>query len=65
MATATVSAGGKTIKRDIAFTWTGMDKKGNKVQGKSLAPDEAALRADLRRQVAEQRWRHRQVRPVA
>ncbi|MBK6598357.1 MAG: type II secretion system F family protein [Proteobacteria bacterium] len=50
MATATVSAGGKTIKRDVAFTWTGMDKKGNKVQGKSLAPDEAALRADLRRQ---------------
>ena len=27
-----------------------MDKKGNKVSGKSLAPDEAALRADLRRQ---------------
>jgi type IV pilus assembly protein PilC len=27
-----------------------MDKKGNRVKGKSLAPDEAALRADLRRQ---------------
>jgi type IV pilus assembly protein PilC len=27
-----------------------MDKKGNRVSGKSLAPDEAALRADLRRQ---------------
>jgi type IV pilus assembly protein PilC len=27
-----------------------MDKKGNKVSGKSLAPDEVALRADLRRQ---------------
>jgi type II secretory pathway component PulF len=27
-----------------------MDKKGNKVTGKSLAPDEAALRAELRRQ---------------
>jgi type IV pilus assembly protein PilC len=27
-----------------------MDKKGNKVSGKSLAPDESALRADLRRQ---------------
>ncbi|HTU67006.1 MAG TPA: type II secretion system F family protein [Steroidobacteraceae bacterium] len=27
-----------------------MDKKGNKVSGKSLAPDETALRADLRRQ---------------
>src|SRR5689334_17566580 len=45
-ATATV----KTIKRDIPFNWEGMDKKGNRVKGKSLAPDEAALRADLRRQ---------------
>ena len=45
-ATATV----KTIKRDIPFTWEGMDKKGNSVKGKSLAPDELALRADLRRQ---------------
>ena len=27
-----------------------MDKKGNRVSGKRLAPDEAALRADLRRQ---------------
>jgi len=40
----------KTIKRDVPFTWEGMDKKGNRVKGKSLAPDEAALRADLRRQ---------------
>jgi type IV pilus assembly protein PilC len=45
-ATATV----KTIKRDIPFSWEGMDKKGNRVKGKSLAPDESALRADLRRQ---------------
>jgi type IV pilus assembly protein PilC len=45
-ATATV----KTIKRDMPFTWEGMDRKGNRVKGKSLAPDEAALRADLRRQ---------------
>jgi type IV pilus assembly protein PilC len=45
-ATATV----KTIKRDVPFNWEGMDKKGNRVKGKSLAPDEAALRADLRRQ---------------
>ena len=44
------SASVKTIKRDIAFQWEGMDKKGNRVKGKSLAPDEAALRADLRRQ---------------
>ncbi|MEP7243280.1 MAG: type II secretion system F family protein [Gammaproteobacteria bacterium] len=40
----------KTIKRDIPFTWEGMDKKGNRVKGKSLAPDEGALKADLRRQ---------------
>jgi type IV pilus assembly protein PilC len=40
----------KSIKRDIPFQWEGMDKKGNRVKGKSLAPDEAALRADLRRQ---------------
>src|SRR5215510_263330 len=40
----------KTIKRDVSFQWEGMDKKGNRVKGKSLAPDEAALRADLRRQ---------------
>src|SRR5688572_12870801 len=51
MATA-VSATGirKGIKRDVPFTWTGMDKKGNRVSGKSLAPDEASLKADLRRQ---------------
>src|SRR6185503_11627279 len=40
----------KTIKRDTPFSWEGMDKKGNRVKGKSLAPDETALRADLRRQ---------------
>jgi type IV pilus assembly protein PilC len=46
-ATATV----KTLKRpDIAFAWEGRDKKGTKVKGNSLAPDENALRADLRRQ---------------
>src|SRR6201986_2471133 len=40
----------KSIKRDVPFRWEGRDKKGNKVKGKSVAPDEAALRADLRRQ---------------
>src|SRR5262245_41765923 len=45
-ATATV----RTLKRDIAFNWEGMDKKGNRIKGRSLAPDEMALRADLRRQ---------------
>src|SRR5688572_22185423 len=50
MATAVATAGAKGVKRDIPFSWSGMDKKGNKVSGKSLAPDESALRADLRRQ---------------
>ncbi len=43
MATAVATSGGKTIKRDVPFSWTGMDKKGNRVSGKSLAPDEVAL----------------------
>ena len=45
-ATATV----RTIKRDIPFAWEGRDKRGNRVKGKSLAPDESALRIELRRQ---------------
>jgi type IV pilus assembly protein PilC len=50
MATAVATAGAKTVKRDIPFSWSGMDKKGNRVSGKSLAPDESALRSELRRQ---------------
>ena len=50
MATAVATGGAKGIKRDVPFSWSGMDKKGNRVSGKSLAPDESALRADLRRQ---------------
>jgi type IV pilus assembly protein PilC len=38
------------LKQDIPFTWEGMDKKGNRVTGKSLAASETSLRADLRRQ---------------
>jgi len=45
-ATATV----RTIKRDVPFAWEGRDKRGARIKGKSLAPDEAALRAELRRQ---------------
>ena len=45
-ATATV----RTIKRDIPFSWEGRDKRGARIKGRSLAPDEAALRAELRRQ---------------
>jgi type IV pilus assembly protein PilC len=40
----------KSIRKDIPYVWTGKDKKGKTVKGRSLAPDEAALRADLRRQ---------------
>ena len=45
-ATATV----KAIKRDLPFSWEGRDKRGQRVKGKSLAPDEGALRVELRRQ---------------
>src|SRR6202162_1005833 len=37
-------------KKDIQFLWEGKDKRGNKVRGKTLAVNEAAVRADLRRQ---------------
>ena len=40
-ATATV----KAIKRDIPFAWEGRDKRGARIKGKSLAPDEQTLRA--------------------
>jgi type IV pilus assembly protein PilC len=37
-------------KKETQFLWEGKDKRGNKVRGKSLAANETALRADLRRQ---------------
>lgn len=37
-------------KKDTQFIWEGKDKRGNKIRGKSLAANETALRADLRRQ---------------
>jgi type IV pilus assembly protein PilC len=37
-------------KKDVQFLWEGKDKRGHKVRGKTLAVNEAALRADLRRQ---------------
>jgi type IV pilus assembly protein PilC len=37
-------------KKETQFIWEGKDKRGNKVRGKSLAANEQALRADLRRQ---------------
>src|SRR5271166_3942606 len=37
-------------KKETQFLWEGKDKRGNKVRGKSIAANETALRADLRRQ---------------
>jgi type IV pilus assembly protein PilC len=45
-ATATV----KGVKREIPFAWEGRDKRGARIKGRSLAPDEQTLRAELRRQ---------------
>jgi len=50
MAQAAATGTVRVIKRDTAFTWEGRDKRGARVTGKSLAPDEATLRAELRRQ---------------
>jgi type IV pilus assembly protein PilC len=50
MATAAATGTLRTIKRDVPFAWEGRDKRGARIKGKSLAPDEAALRAELRRQ---------------
>src|SRR3984957_4440831 len=38
------------VKKETQFLWEGKAKRGNKVRGKALAANEAALRADLRRQ---------------
>src|ERR1700730_13907817 len=50
MAQAATTSTVRTIKRDVPFAWEGRDKRGTRVKGKSLAPDEKALRAELRRQ---------------
>ncbi|HXO65067.1 MAG TPA: type II secretion system F family protein [Steroidobacteraceae bacterium] len=47
---ATATATVKALKRDVPFAWEGRDKRGQRVKGRSLAPDEGALRAELRRQ---------------
>src|SRR6516162_8958146 len=63
MATAATVAV-KATKREIPFAWEGRDKRGARIKGKSLAPDEQTLRAELRRQgVAPSRIRkQRQLR---
>ena len=40
----------ETAIMKIPFNWEGIDRNGKKVKGKSMAADEAAVRADLRRQ---------------
>ncbi len=35
---------------NTSFLWEGTDRKGNKIKGKTMASNEAAVRADLRRQ---------------
>jgi type IV pilus assembly protein PilC len=39
-----------TVASNTPFLWEGTDRKGNKVKGKSMASDEAQVRAELRRQ---------------
>jgi type IV pilus assembly protein PilC len=38
------------MRKDVAFQWEGMDKKGQRLKGKSIAASEQALKLDLRRQ---------------
>lgn len=40
----------ETAVSGIPFLWEGTDRRGKKVKGKSMAANEAAVRADLRRQ---------------
>ncbi|MCH7821197.1 MAG: type II secretion system F family protein [Proteobacteria bacterium] len=37
------------VMGNVPFVWEGTDRKGHKVKGKSMAANEAAVRADLRR----------------
>src|ERR1700688_1680501 len=48
MAQATTAI--RTIKKDVAFNWEGMDKKGQRIKGRSVAQSELALKSELRRQ---------------
>jgi type IV pilus assembly protein PilC len=41
---------GSVAVNQVAFLWEGKDNRGKKVRGKSVAADENALRAELRRQ---------------
>ncbi len=56
----------ETAVMKIPFNWEGVDRNGRKVKGKSMATDEAAVRADLRRQgVVPSRVRKQGKRPFS
>jgi type IV pilus assembly protein PilC len=40
----------RSLKRDIAYRWEGMDKRGQRIKGRSVAANEQALKSELRRQ---------------
>ena len=40
----------RSLKKDMAFQWEGLDKRGQRIKGRSVATSEQALKADLRRQ---------------
>ncbi|MGA8706329.1 MAG: type II secretion system F family protein [Steroidobacteraceae bacterium] len=48
MAQATTAI--RNLRKDVAFNWEGMDKKGQKIKGRSVAASEQALKSELRRQ---------------
>jgi type IV pilus assembly protein PilC len=43
-------ANSAALKSNTPFVWEGTDRRGKKIKGKSIAANEAAVRADLRRQ---------------
>ena len=40
----------RSVKQDLAFSWEGRDRKGQKVKGRTVAQNEQAVRGELRRQ---------------
>ncbi|MCS6947393.1 MAG: type II secretion system F family protein [Steroidobacteraceae bacterium] len=52
MATTATATKGATrpVPKDTAFRWQGLDKRGKVIKGRGVAVDEAAMRAELRRQ---------------
>ena len=54
-----------TAAGTIPFHWEGTDRKGNKIKGKTMAINLAAVRADLRRQgVVPRKIRKQSLAPV-